>query len=141
MAALDVLGGGRYWYQEVNLSAALNLNLPGPGIIVDGNRVIAKSGSIDWFDPFVGARLRYQPAPGQEVVVRGDIGGFGVGSDLSWHVIATSTWQIQKTATHSIDAYIGYKAMSVDYTQGAGTDKYEFDVLSHGPVSGMTVRF
>lgn len=138
LAALDILGGVRYWYQEVNLSAiaALNVGLPN-----EGGRVFARSGNVDWFDPFVGARLRYLMAPGQELVVRGDVGGFGVGSDFTWHVLATSNWQLRKTATHSIDAYVGYKALSVDYTQGTGNTKYGFDVLQHGPVTGLTVRF
>lgn len=141
-AALDVLGGARYWYQSTSLSAAFNLNgAPGPGIIIDGNRVIARSGSIDWLDPFVGARLRYQLGPGQELAVRGDVGGFGVGSDLSWQAIATSNWQLSRTTTHSVDAYIGYKALSVDYSQGRGNTRYEYNVLQHGPVAGLTVRF
>jgi hypothetical protein len=29
---------------------------------VHGNRAIAKSGSVDWVDPFIGARVRQQLA-------------------------------------------------------------------------------
>ena len=42
-----------------------------------------RSGSVDWVDPFVGARLRQLLAPGQNLTLRGDVGGFDVGSDFT----------------------------------------------------------
>src|SRR5262249_14644022 len=77
---------------EVDVSADLTatLALSGPlGLTLSGSRAIAKSGSVDWVDPFVGARLRQQLAAGQEFVLRGDVGGFGAGSRFSWQAIAT----------------------------------------------------
>jgi len=50
---------------------------------------IAKSGSVDWADPFIGARLQHQPTPGQAITLRGDVGGFGAGSQFSWQAIGT----------------------------------------------------
>ena len=41
----------------------------------------------------------------------------------------------------TIDGYLGYRALSVDYAEGAGTDRYVFDVVQHGPVIGVTGRF
>lgn len=70
-SAVDLLGGGRYWHQDVSASANV-----GP---LNADR----SGSVDWVDPFVGARLRQQIAPGESLVLRADVGGFGVGSDAS----------------------------------------------------------
>jgi hypothetical protein len=29
----------------------------------------------------------------------------------------------------------------VDYEQGSGRTKYEYDVLQHGPLTGLTVAF
>jgi hypothetical protein len=54
------------------------------GLELAGTRAFARSGSVDWLDPVVGARVRYAVAPGHELFLRGDIGGFGVGSDFSW---------------------------------------------------------
>jgi hypothetical protein len=140
---LDVLAGGRYWHQEASISAdlAANVVLPGSGLTISAGRVFDKSGSVDWVDPFIGARLRHQLAPGQELVVRGDVGGFGVGSDFSWQAIATYNWQMCKTDGYTIDAYLGYRALSVDYSQGSGNTRYEFNVLQQGPVMGATLRF
>ena len=145
--AFDLLAGARYWHQDATVSAEFNstVTASGPlgqiGITQSGSRAIAASGSVDWVDPFVGGRLRYKPSAGQEVVVRGDIGGFGAGSDFSWEVIGTYNWQMCIFEGLNVDGYIGYRALSVDYSQGSGTTRYEYDVLQQGPVMGMTTRF
>jgi hypothetical protein len=119
----------------------LNVSLPNLGLDVEGNRVIAKSGSVDWVDPFIGARLRQEMAPGQNLTLRGDVGGFDVGSDFSWQVIATYDFQLCVTDRYVIDGYLGYRALSVDYSEGSGVNRYEFDAIQQGPVMGATVRF
>ncbi len=145
--ALDLIVGGRYWYQNASASAdlAATVAVAGPLGIVDleasGGRVTARSKSIDWVDPFIGTKLRYQMAPGQAFNVRGDVGGFGVGSDFTWHTIATMDWRMFKGAGYTFDAYLGYRALSVDYSKGSGTNLYRFDAIQHGPVLGGTVRF
>lgn len=146
-SAIDLLAGGRYWYQEVNLSAEVNatLAISGPlglvNLVRSGDRVFSRSGSVDWIDPFIGARLRQQIAPGQELILRGDIGGFDVGSESTWQVLATYNFQLCLTEQYTLDGYLGYRALSVDYSQGSGDSKYEFDVLMQGPVLGATLHF
>jgi hypothetical protein len=145
--SLDILGGGRYWSQEVNVSADINatLNVTGPLGIIDltrsGNRVFARSGSVDWIDPFVGMRLKHDVLPGQSVMVRGDVGGFGAGSDFSWQAMAQYNFEMCRSDRYTIDAYLGYRALDVDYSEGSGNQRYEYDVLQHGPVMGMTMKF
>jgi hypothetical protein len=80
-------------------------------------------------------------APGQNLTMRGDIGGFGAGSDFSWQAIATYDMQICITDSYAIDGYLGYRALAVDYSEGSGNNRYEFDAVTHGPVIGATVRF
>lgn len=145
--AFDILGGARYWNQKTSVSADFNstLAIAGAGGIADlersGSRVIARSGTVDWVDPFIGARVRYAFAPGQQLMMRGDIGGFGAGSDFSWQLLGTWEWQILQRGGHIIDAYLGYRALSVDYTQGSGRSEYKYDAVQHGPVVGATLRF
>ena len=145
--AYDILGGARYWNQKTSVSADFNstLAIAGAGGIADlersGSRVIARSGTVDWVDPFIGARVRYAFAPGQQLMMRGDIGGFGAGSDFSWQLLGTWEWQILQRGGHIIDAYLGYRALSVDYTQGSGRSEYKYDAVQHGPVVGATLRF
>jgi hypothetical protein len=139
--AFDVLAGVRYWHQEVDLSVDLTGALNIAGLTIEGIKAIARSGSIDWVDPFVGARLRHQLGPGEEILLRGDVGGFGIGSDISWQLIGTYNWEMCKSFGLVIDGYVGYRALAVDYEQGSGLRKYEYDVLQHGPVVGITTRF
>jgi hypothetical protein len=45
------------------------------------------------------------------------------------------------TDRYVLDGYLGYRALYVDYSQGSGSTKYEYDVLQQGPVVGATLRF
>ena len=140
-AAFDVLAGGRYWYQDTTVSADAELVVDLPLLPVRRGRAFAKSGSVDWVDPFIGARLRQQLAPGHNLTLRGDVGGFDVGSDFTWQVLATYDFQLCVTDRYTLDGYLGYRALSVDYSQGSGNSRYEFDALMQGPVMGATLRF
>jgi hypothetical protein len=138
---LELLAGGRYWRQELDVDVALAGTLNVDGLIVSGTRAIARSGVVEWIDPFIGARIRHQPHPGEEIILRGDLGGFGIGSQFTWHVLATYSSYLGTHAGITYDGYLGYKALSVDYEEGSGTGRYEFDVIQQGPVVGITGRF
>jgi hypothetical protein len=138
---LDLLVGGRYWHQEIDVDVALNGTLNVDGLIVSGNRALARSGGVDWVDPFIGARITYQHSPTDYFVVRGDFGGFNWGSRFTWQALATYNFYLGSHAAIDFDGYLGWKALSVDYVQGGGIDRYEFDVTQQGPVVGITGRF
>ncbi len=139
--AFDVLGGARYWYQEADLSFEVDRTIGiGDLELVDG-RAFARSGSVDWLDPVIGARVRYAVAPGHELWLRGDIGGFGVGSDFSWQAIGAYGFELGTYQGITFSGVIGYRALYVDYVQGEGRQRYEFDMLQHGPVLGISARF
>ena len=125
-ATVDVLAGGRYWRQNTDVF-----------IVGSGGRSLDASATVDWVDPFVGARLIQPVAPGQSVLVRGDVGGFGAGSEFSWQALATYNMKLCETGGTVIDGYFGYRALAVDYSQGS----YELDVVQHGPVMGLTMNF
>ena len=139
--ALDVRGGGRYWYQNADLSFDVALNADIGDLEIVGARAIAASGSVDWLDPVIGAQLRYAVAPGHELFLRGDIGGFGVGSNFSWQATDGYSFDFGTYRGVTFSGVIGYRALSVDYTQGEGRQRYEFDMLQHGPVLGISARF
>lgn len=130
-AAFDLVAGGRYWHQAVTASASLD------------RFETDRSGSVDWVDPFVGGRLRQDLGHGDSFVLRADAGGFGAGSNASWQVLATYNWQLPEMCVCGLplDGYIGYRALSVDYSQGSGNTEYKYDVLMQGPVIGATLHF
>jgi hypothetical protein len=139
--AIDIIGGGRYWWQnvDINLGVVGTVNLAGLTLSRSGLR--AASGSVDWIDPFVGVRVRHQIAPGKELTFSGDVGGFGAGSKFSWQLVGAYSWEFCVTQHVAWSAVIGYRALYVDYEQGSGLTRYEYDMLQHGPILGVSLRF
>lgn len=139
--AFDVLGGARYWSQKADLSLDVTRTVDIFELELVGRRAIARSGSVDWVDPLVGARLRFAVAPGHGLFVRGDVGGFGVGSDFSWQAVAGYGFDFAVYSGITFSGVLGYRALAVDYVQGEGRGRYGFDMLQHGPILGVNVRF
>ena len=143
--AFDVLIGGRYWYQKadltLNFNSAININTPDLEFSADRTRAYARSGSVNWVDPFVGGRIRHRLAPGQDLEVEADIGGFGIGSRISWQALAAYSFDIGKTGSVNWAGVVGYRALYVDYSQGSGSSLFELNLLQHGPLFGVSARF
>lgn len=139
--AVDLLGGVRYWHQKADLSVDLVGTLDLAGLEITGARALARSGSVDWLDPLVGARVRYAVAPGHDLFLRGDVGGFGAGSEFSWQAIAGYSFDFANYQGITFSGILGYRALYVDYAKGEGRTRYEFDILQHGPVLGVSMRF
>lgn len=139
--SIDVYGGGRFWWQKAEGSLALTAGLNIADLAITEGRAIANSGDVTWFDPLVGLRLRHHFSPGTELVVRGDVGGFGAGSNISWQAMGYLNWEFARTQRASWNAMLGYRALYVDFEKGAGNTLYEYDMLTHGPVIGVTARF
>jgi hypothetical protein len=139
--AIDLYGGGRLWWQRAEASLALTAGLNIGGLNVSGGRAFADSGDVTWFDPLVGLRLRHRFSPQTDMVLRGDIGGFGAGSKFSWQAMGYLNWDFVRTERVVWSAMLGYRALYVDYAQGAGNTLYEYNMLMHGPIMGVTARF
>ena len=142
--ALDLYAGGRVWWQRADADFNISGTLTGLGPLgltrTDAGTVSA-SGDVSWIDPVVGARLRHQLAPGWNLMVSGDVGGFGVGSKFSWQAIGALNFDFLRTANVSWSGMIGYKALYVDYAQGSGLTQYEYSMTMYGPIFGITARF
>lgn len=117
--SLDVLAGLRRW----EIDAAVKTPVPVPGAGVD----------VDFFDPIVALRTRITLSETWSLIGYLDIGGFGVGSDLTAQAVATVNWQ----ANENIYLSVGYRHLFVDYDSGGRA----FDVTFTGPLLGLTYRF
>jgi hypothetical protein len=137
--AIDVLAGARYWYQKIDLGLDIATTVSVGDLVIGRGRAIAQSGSVDWVDAFAGLRARVSLAPNHHLQFRGDIGAGG--SKLTWQALATYAYDFKTTNGVTYSAVLGYKALYVDYVRGSGSSRYEFDMLQHGPVIGMSVRF
>ncbi|MGI9393934.1 MAG: hypothetical protein ACR2OY_04750, partial [Boseongicola sp.] len=116
------------------------VNLPSLGLERSGNLAVARAGSIDWIDPVIGMRVRHSISPGKEIQLRGDVGGFGIGSDFSWQLYGgySHTW---KRDGWDLAGVIGYRALAVDFQEGNGRTRKGIDAVIHGPMLGLSFRW
>jgi len=63
-----------------------------------------------------------------------DVGGFGLGADFTWQVLATVDFEVSE----GIELRAGYRHIGLNYTNDAGTN-IEYNLS--GPIVGMTFRF
>jgi hypothetical protein len=95
------------------------------------------SGTQDWWDPIVGAQLSQPLGNHFSLNVRGDIGGFGAASDLTWQAFPYVNWQFAKWGA----LQLGYRWIYADYETGSGPNRFKYDVLTQGPQLGLTFSF
>ena len=120
--ALEVLLGGRY------TSVDQELEIVGLG---------KGSDTQQWIDPIVGGRLITDLTNKLAFSLRGDIGGFGISSDVTWNITGLLGYRF----TNLLSLWGGYKALGTDYTTGSGSDLFTYDTVTHGPVFGLGFRF
>lgn len=95
------------------------------------------TGTQDWIDPIVGSDLHFPLFANLDFDLHGDVGGFGIGSDLTWQLFPFVSWQFVQRASFQI----GYRFLDTDYEGGSGASAFRYDVLTHGPQLGVTLRF
>lgn len=125
---LDAYGGLRYW----NLDTDLDVVSGGP---LGQTRSVSKT--EDWVDPIVGLRYVMPLGESWQFIARGDVGGFGVGSDFTWHTSLFGVWQVSETG----NILVGFRYMDVDYEDGSGSGRFLWDVTQGGPTVGFAWRF
>lgn len=111
---VDLLAGARMnWFKTT-------LQLKGPAREAEG------SVKHTWFDPLIGARVGAPLGGKWGAGVYGDIGGFGVGSKITWQLAPTITYQINKKM--SLGA--GWRYFKVNYRSG----DFLYNVHQSGPL-------
>jgi len=132
--SVDLYAGARYW----DIKWELDMDIT-PGVLAIVPSSVSKGRSSNWVDPLVGARMDLAFSEDLSLMLRGDIGGFGVGSgsDLAWQVVAGLDWQVNDHMT--IGA--GYRVVDVDYTDGSGADRTVIDLTFLGPYIGASFAF
>lgn len=123
--AVTLLAGARL----VDLSSALRYS----GDLVDESVDAGKS----WVDPLVGVHVNAPFAEHWWVGIHGDIGGFGVGSDLAWQAYANIGFRASKL----VSIVAGYRAIDMDYQEGEGFNEFRYDILTAGPQIGVGFTF
>jgi hypothetical protein len=118
----DAVAGARLWYVETALELTAGLLPP-------------RSADDDefWADPVIGLRGRVDLGRGFFLASFADIGGFGLGSDLTWQIGSTLGYQVNDW----LWVRAGYRHLHVDYED----DGFVFDVEMSGPILGVGFHF
>ena len=84
----------------------------------------------------MGGRVRHEIAPGKELSLEGDVGGFGAGSQFSWQVVAAYGYDTMCFGM-PLHAVIGYRALSVDFSDGGPMERTVSTSWSMGLYSAL----
>jgi hypothetical protein len=118
--SLDVLAGIR----GVSSSSSLEVDA---GTLAEAD--------ASFVDPIVGLRLRRYLSEKFWVSLRGDVGGFGVGSDFSWFLNAVGGYRVSRLI--SLD--FGYRIWDFDYE--SDNELKRLDAALAGFAFGLTFHF
>jgi hypothetical protein len=133
------LAGMRRLLPMIDAGIGLRLNSMKMGLDFVQNNVgggttnKSRSTSETWVDPFIVARLKSDPAQKFIYQLRGDVGGFGLGSDFAWQIQAYAGYRFSKL----FQITAGYRVLGMNYDKGSGEDRFLYDM----DISGAVVRF
>lgn len=116
--SIDTMVGVRGWHLRSSLQVA---------------PLLSERLSKSFVDPIVALRWRHQWSDRWSSLLYADAGGFGVGSESTWQVLATVNYQLRDKVYLSA----GYRQLNVDYRSG----NQRLDVRLGGPVLGATFQF
>ena len=130
--SIDALAGGRFMYFYESLT-------------LRGSRGIFQreaNATDTWVDPFVGGRFSVPLGGALDVVFRGDIGGFGAGSQLAWNLVGGFQYELPWQPWGARTALVAvYKALDFDYQTGSGPSRTNLALGLRGPALGLAFRF
>jgi hypothetical protein len=112
--AVDLLAGARANYFKTTLQ------LEGPNRQANGE--VKKS----WLDPLVAARASAGLGGKWSAALYGDVGGFGIGSQVTWQAIPTVNYAIN----HKMTLGAGWRIFKVNYRSG----DFLYNVRQSGPL-------
>ncbi|MCX6877337.1 MAG: hypothetical protein NTW21_26540 [Verrucomicrobia bacterium] len=120
---------------NLNLYAGARVNSIDVNLQLDDRRgrAFSRSGSKTWVDPILGARFQAEFSDSWFFRAVGDIGGFGVASDLTWQAMAGFGYRLNDCSS----LLLGYRALGTDYANGGFT----YDLTAYGPVFGFEYKF
>jgi len=127
---LEVGAGGRLNYVQTGIDARIN-------VIPAGTEEVTGRHHKTWVDPIIIARLTADIKDKWLFQFRGDLGGFGVGSDFTWQLQAYAGYRFTKV----FQLTAGYRIISIDYSSGEEPKEFIFNVDEFGPVIRLGFNF
>jgi hypothetical protein len=120
LTAWDAIGGVRYNSIEPEIQ-----------LVGTATGTHVRSRKEDWWDAFVGFRVKHPLSARWSLVGYGDAGGGS--SDSTWQLLASLNYDYSK----STSIKISYRHYAVDYNKG----DFRYDMETAGPMIGVGIRF
>ena len=123
---LGVWAGARTVYLSNELDAEI-------GVVHGAERAANVRESVDWADPLIGVRWSVPLLDILALDFRGDVGGFGASSELTWGLAGNARmWLPWRPFGLTPYAVLGYRVVALDRSPGAA----RVDMQLRGPVLG-----
>ena len=126
----DLSATAGFRYQRLSLDTSLySLAIP---------FAASESDVKDWLDPVFGLSLQYRINDKWFVNALGDIGGFGLGSKLTWQAFGA----VGYNWTQNWSTAVGYRALYTDYQSVTGLfSNFRYETTIHGPFMSLAYHF
>ena len=126
---LDYYGGIRWW--DMDIDAEFD------PVLLPGSR--ERSTDSDWVESVIGVRWTRNLSPNWDLVLRGDLAGFGISSDMGGYLSGGFHYHFNDSWRLSLE----YAGWWVDYEDGkkGHPDYFKYDVNLHGGRVGVVYRF
>jgi len=118
-------------YIGLQMDADINVNT------LMGTEDKSKEIKESWIDPIIITRIKYPTQSKWIAELRSDIGGFGVGSDVTWQVQANVGYRFSKL----FQTTVGYRWLDIDYESGTGEDRFLYDMMIFGSFVRLGFNF
>ena len=119
----ELIVGGRYFKSEVEFEYR------------DDSDSI-KKGKQSWIDPIIGGRISWDMTKHLVFITRVDIGGFGIGSEFEWNLMAGVGYRLSNIT------FLGaYRIWYAKYENGSGDNLFVYDLTTSGPGLAMVIHF
>jgi hypothetical protein len=118
---IEIIAGGRYFKSEVEYR--------------DDPENINK-GKQSWTDPIIGGRMSWDMTRSLVFTARADVGGFGIGSEFEWNIIAGVGYRLSNISFTGF-----YRIWYAKYENGTGDDLFVYDMTTSGPGLAMVMHF
>ncbi len=120
--SVDVTAGARIWHLDNSID-----------LFQGESQVVSTGQSQGWVDPVLGGRFRVSLDKGWFANLKGDAGGFGIGSQVTWQIYTG----IGKEIKNKYSLLLGYRYLDVDYQNGG----FLYDTHMSGLLAGFGIRF
>lgn len=127
---LEVGMGGRLNHLAADIEGERN-------VFPNGTEAFSESQSKTFYDPVLITRLSTDIHDKWLFQFRGDLGGFGVGSDFTWQLQAYAGYRFSKL----FQLTAGYRIIGIDYDKGVDKERFIFNMNEFGPVIRFGFNF